>query len=72
MDDATKQALFTKLGEIDAKLDGLKEDNKNQWEHQRGLDARLRKQETHSAGISATVAAFVAVSIDAIKKGISG
>ncbi len=72
MDDVTKQALFTKLGEIDAKLDGLKADNKAQWDKLDGLDTRLRKQETHSAGISATVAAFVALGIDAIKKGING
>lgn len=72
MDDATKQALFTQLGEMNAKLDGLKDDNTKQWDKMEKMDTRLRGQEVRSAGISATVAGFLAIGIDAIKKTIGG
>lgn len=70
MDDQTKKELFIQLGEMNAKLDGLKEDNTNQWNKMESMDSRLRKQEVRAAGIAASVSAFFAMGIDAIKKGL--
>lgn len=69
MDDQTKKELFIQLGEMNAKLDGIKEDNRQQWNKMERMDTRLRKQEVSSAGISASVAGVVTIALDAIKKG---
>lgn len=72
MDEAAQRELFTKLGEISATLEGMKETQGEQNKTMKDLDTRLRKQEIKSAGISLVVAAVFSAGLEYIKKGFNG